>query len=257
MHEAIEDSAVERGGRATSALAADDETRLARPLGADGDRRTGSRRGPRSSGRRVAVAVIVATVAVGAVLWARDDGGGHQASAASPTTASEDLPAATTAPPIPTTEAVPVAPAVVVAAADPAPVPEPVLGDGRHPVYLTEVDVAGATVEFDLLQYLVGADAEAYEAAHPSEYVPGDDYSESPFHNDNPRLRRLAFSQEAAVLLQGESVGCGINGSRRIGFAELPDHLDSPIPGRLGLSVFWLTVQDGNVIYIEETQCAG
>jgi hypothetical protein len=68
--------------------------------------------------------------------------------------------------------------------------PESVFDDGRHPVALTDVDVAGATVEFDLVQFLRDAEADgAWAERYPNE-PPGapNDYL---IINDNPRLRTL------------------------------------------------------------------
>src|SRR5262245_45477054 len=46
----------------------------------------------------------------------------------------------------------------------------PVLADGRHPVYLTGLDVSGRKVTFDLVQFLTGEEAKkAWIAAHPDE----------------------------------------------------------------------------------------
>jgi hypothetical protein len=221
--------------------------------------------------RRTALAAIVAAVAVVATLAACSDDSGEHAGADrsthSPATKPE-APArpATTTPPAttpPTTDAPAPAPAAATPIAAttppaPAPAPEPILPDGRHPVYLTQIDVAGSTVEFDLLQYLVGDAAEAYEAAHPDEYGEGDDYDESPLHNDNPRLRRLPVAADARVFVQGREYTCG--GPHTTTFAALADYLGrntAPGSGHLGNQAFWLTVQDDIVVDVEEAPCAG
>jgi hypothetical protein len=227
--------------------------------------------------RRVALAAIVAAVAVVATLAACSDGGGGEkadAGRSSPSAhaapTSPEAGPATTGPPAttpPTTDAPAPTPAPapapapatpVAATTPPAPAPEPILRDGRHPVYLTEIDVAGSTVEFDLLQYLVGDDAEAYEDAHPDEYGEGDDYDESPFHNDNPRLRRLPVAAGARVFVQGRTYGC--DGPHATTLAALPGYLGrntAPGSDHLGYQAFWLTAQDGIVVDLEETRCAG
>jgi hypothetical protein len=134
--------------------------------------------------------------------------------------------------------------------------PEPVLADGRHPVYLTDVDVTGGTVEFDLLQYLTGDAAEAYEAAHPDEY--DDEYDHSPLHNDNPRLRRLPVASDALIVVQGTTAEVG-GEAHTIAFADLLSYFGDAErhDGHLGYQAFWLGVHDGTVETIEELQPAG
>jgi hypothetical protein len=227
--------------------------------------------------RRRALAAVVAAVAAVATLSAcsddggRDSGGEHartHRSASAPTTSPETATPATTPPATtppatapPTTDPPAPAPATPVAATTPpapAPTRAPILADGRHPVYLTDVDVAGATLQFDLLQYLVGDAAEAYEEAHPDEYPEGEDYDESPFHNDNPRLRRLAVVADVPVFVQGRITGC--DGPHTTTFAALAAYVGRialPGSGHLGHQPFWLTVEDGIVVDIAEIGCAG
>lgn len=149
--------------------------------------------------------------------------------------------------------------AVAPARPAPRPAPLPVLPDGRHPAYLTDVGVAGATVEFDLLRYLAtDEEREAYEAAHPSEYG-GDGDGESPFRNDNSRLRRLPVAPDLwAVVQQSGAVGC--DGPHTLDFAALAANLRARDPGigrPLGSNPFWLTVRHGTVVALDEQPCAG
>jgi hypothetical protein len=185
-------------------------------------------------------------------------------SAAPPTTASTGIPTPTTAPHGSTRPPTSVAqPASSNRPAPPtAPEPEPLLVDGRHPVFLTHVDVDGGTVEFDLLQHLTDAEQDAYEAAHPTDHAGcGCDDQENPIRNDNPRLRRLPVTTDMRVVVQGTTSG-DCDGTHTITFAALPGHFSNgdhdyePDTGHLGFSPFWLTVDHDTVIDIEELSCA-
>jgi hypothetical protein len=146
-------------------------------------------------------------------------------------------------------------------AAAPRAEPEALLADGRHPVFLTDIDVDGQTVEFDLLQYLTGAEQEAYEAAHPTEYGGCGCDDAGPIHNDNPRLRRLPVAADLRVFLQGSS-SSSCDGPDTTTFAAFPgyfsngDHDYEPDTGHLGFNAFWLTVDHDTVVDIEEMSCA-
>jgi hypothetical protein len=234
---------------------------------------------PARPGRRrtgIAVAVIGATVAAGALLTIGRSGGGEPASAAPPVPAVTDDPTPNTEPARepagphmpPTSVATPASPTPAAAPAAPErePEPEPVMADGRHPVFLTDLDVDGGTVEFDLLQYLTGAEEEAYQDAHPHPTHPGgcgcDDHS-GPLHNDNPRLRRLPIASDLPVLVQGSTTGM-CDGAHPTTFDALISYLTDdgghdyePGTGHLGSSAFWLTVDHDTVTDIEEVGCAG
>ncbi len=220
--------------------------------------------GAPSLGRRrrrgAALAAIVALTAVGVMVW--PSGGSDRApddrgeAAASPTTVSAP-PTSAAAPvaaaPAPTAAA----PAPVAAAPALAPTPEPVLQDGRHPVYLTDVDVPGSTVEFDLLRYLAtDEEREAYEHSHPSEYGQ-DGYHESPFRNENPRLRRLPVAHDVRIVVQ-RTDGATCDGPHSLDFAGLSENVRGlGVPGHLGVNPFWLTVHHGDVVALDEVGCMG
>ena len=220
---------------------------------------------PARPGRRrtgIAVAVVVATVAAGALLTMGHGGGSEPASAAPPTTSPAPArpttpPTSVAAPASPTPPAAPTAP-------EPEPEPEPLMADGRHPVFLTDVDVDGGTVEFDLLQYLTDAEQEAYKAAHPTHHGGcGCDDDSGPIHNDNPRLRRLPIASDLGVFVQGSTTGI-CDGAHPTTFAALVSYLSDdgghdyePGTGHLGFSAFWLTVDHDTVVDIEEVSCAG
>jgi hypothetical protein len=202
--------------------------------------------------RGVAFAGIAGLLVVAALVWARDDGSG-QDSVPSPATASIEVSGDATAPSVsalpPATDTASEAPAVPVAA---APRPELVLEDGRHPVLLTDIDVAGSTVEFDLIVYLSGDEAfAAYTEDHPGE---PDGYANDHYTiNDNPRLRRLPVAHDVPItVLQTASSSVS---PHPIAFADLPGYVgidhESAVE-HLGHGVFWLTVSDGIVVAIEE-----
>lgn len=201
--------------------------------GARSRERTGRRRVP--WWRVVAGGVVLALgVALGVVLLGDDgDDGATTATTATPTTAAS-------AP----------APAAPTDAPD-APSGEPVLEDGRHPVYLTGVDVGARTMEFDLIQFLTGDEAvAAWDAAHPDD--PGGPPNDYVIVNDNPRLRELPVAGDVAVTVLDWDGGFL---PMTIAFEDLPDQLAgdvAPDDAFLGPTPFWLTVDDGAVTAIEE-----
>jgi hypothetical protein len=205
------------------------------------------------------IAILALAVVAAAVIWrtGSDEPTPHRASASAvaPTTAS-------TSPAPVAAAAAPAAPAPAVpAAAAPAPTtspPPPVLPDGQHPVYLTDVDVAGWTVEVDLLQHLATPEErEAYYAAHPEEEE--EEYYESPFRNDSNRLRRLPVLADITVgVVQQVGVPeCG--GPYFMDFAVFSENVRSRSygTGRLGPNPFWITVHDGTITGLQEVGCAG
>jgi hypothetical protein len=129
------------------------------------------------------------------------------------------------------------------------------LPDGRHPVYLVDLDVAARTVTVDLIQFLTGAEA---DAAYREDT--GDpDGAPNGYHirNVSPRLRTLPVTLDVAVTVVrlGSPTGAG---SLPWSLDQLPEHLaETPPPpegpaGRLGWNPFWLTVRDGTVVAIDE-----
>ncbi len=204
----------------------------------DVTRRAPARRRVRA--RRVTLGAVcaaaVALVAVAAGLWV-GGGGNEQAAAPPPATA-----APTTAAPA---AVAPPAPAV------PAPRPEPILADGRHPVFLTELDTTGATVQFDLVQYLTGDALRAYEAEE-REYDPDFETYDYYVLNENPQLRRLPVMPGLAVsVLRTPDSAFD---EHPIAFTDLPSYVDDVAnpSGHPGSSVFWLTVHDDTVVGMEE-----
>jgi hypothetical protein len=130
----------------------------------------------------------------------------------------------------------------------------PVLADGRHPTYLTGLDVARRTVTFDLIQFLTGADAERIWAqTHPDEPEgPPNDYL---IVNNNLRLRVLPVADQAHVTVV-DTGGAGGIVNVQISLDDLPRHLAGQKPetvdNRLSYAPYWLTVSNGLVVRIEE-----
>jgi hypothetical protein len=200
----------------------------------------------------IATAVAVAVAAtIGIAIATRDDGGDGS------TTATTSEPALTTPPTEPATSepstgdvedgdgAATTAPPGTQGSA------EPVLENGRHPVFLTGIDVAARSVEFDVIQFLTGDEATAaYQEDYPDD--PGGPPNDYYIVNDNPRLRQLPVSEDVAVGVVHWGAGTGL---RAITFADLPATLaEDPFPddGRIWPSPFWLTVDDDTITAVEE-----
>ena len=222
----------------------------------------------RAAGHWVIAALVVVVLAAVALLGFRS-GAGEQTPAASraPATTQPDPP--TTAAPADQTPApAPTTPTTTAEPATPAPAepaehatPPPVIEDGRHPAYVTGIDAGASTLEFDVVQYLTGHDADEYVEAHPDEY-PGlyEEEGGYPYDalvaNENPRLRTLPVTADAqVVVLQTDQ---STYSAHTIRFADLPGYFAQHSIGyeendnRLFYSVFWLTVHDGEIVAMEE-----
>lgn len=134
------------------------------------------------------------------------------------------------------------------------PASDPVIEDGRHPVFLVELDVPGRSIAFDVIQFLTGDEAiAAYEEDVPEDpdVGPPNDYW---IRNVSPRLRTLPIVADVTVTVI--RLG-GPSGTEPVAWTleELPAHLaaQTDVPdGRLGWNPFWLTVEDGVVVAIDE-----
>jgi len=202
-------------------------------------------RAPRHRRNTVAVVaaltVAIAAAAVGVAVATRDDGADR-----SQTTGST-APAATA----PSTTDADAGGGAATSAPLTSPSGEPVLEDGRHPAYLTDIDTAARTVEFDLIQFLTGDEATAaYIEDHPDD--PGGPPNDYYIVNDNPRLRRLSVAENVQVTVLDWEGGFK---PQVIAFADLPAQLAAdlvPDDDRIWPSPFWLTVNDDTVTAIEE-----
>jgi hypothetical protein len=218
---------------------------------------------PRSSstvGRGVVVVLVLAVVAAGALLGLRS--GGNDDSEPSSSRAAAPTAPPTTAPATnqPADQA-PAAPAPGRSDGTDAGSEEAAsLEDGRHPVYLTGIDTTAGTLEFDVVQWFTGEAAIEYVEAHEDEYPDWYEAIEETGHlpyddlmvvNENPRLRTLPVAPDTEVqVLQGPDHSYL---PHTIDFAELPAHFEQ-LHYQLGefYTVFWLTVQDGDIVAIEE-----
>lgn len=121
------------------------------------------------------------------------------------------------------------------------------LDDGRHPAYLTSVDVAGRTLTFDVIQFLTGDEATtAYQAETGETDTPPNDYF---IVNENPKLRTAPVSAGVTVQL----VRLADDGDADLDagtWDELSTYLAQP--GIQEFSPFWLTVSGGEITAIEE-----
>jgi hypothetical protein len=123
------------------------------------------------------------------------------------------------------------------------PPPEPQLRDGRYFGYIKSIDLdrSPPSLVFDEAQFLDGEAANAASAAHGDEVpVPNDVY----VVNDDSTLRTLTVSDDAEFLLLGP------------GYACCEGHPSDPaLLSRSRLAHawgFWVTLQDGNVVEVEE-----
>ena len=192
------------------------------------------------------IAAFVVLVTVIAVVATRGDDGDETATAGGSTT---EFSITTEAP---TTTEAPAATAAPAPTTTPAPSPGAEGGaaveDGRHAVRITNVDVSGRTVEFDVIRFLTGDEATAaYREDHPADPngFPENDYY---IVNDNPRLRTLPVADDVTVtvLATGEPEPTA-NSPHPIAFAELPGYI-----AQFGAGPFWLTVNGGNLVAVEQ-----
>jgi hypothetical protein len=148
---------------------------------------------------------------------------------------AETLPAETL-PSEPTTEAV-----------------EAPLPDGRHFGFIKSINLnaSPATMVFDLAYFLTGDEANAAAAKRGDEVpVPNDYY----IVNDNPKLRTLQVSPNVDIELVDWNNCC--DKFFKPNWQKLQDSfaLEEPPMGRYKgkFSHYWLTVEDGQVVKIEE-----
>jgi hypothetical protein len=128
------------------------------------------------------------------------------------------------------------------------------LEDGRNFGYVTSVDVADATIEFDLALFYTGDEANEVAGERGDETpVPNDYY----IVNDNPKLRTVPLSPDLEITLIDWNRCCDETFSPTLEDFAAAIASDDPvtIDGRLTYgrsSQYWLTVQDGSVVAIEE-----
>lgn len=137
---------------------------------------------------------------------------------------------------------------------------EQALEDGRHFGFVRAVGVDAGTIVFDLAYFLTGDEADrAYqEATGETGPVPNDYY----VVNENPRLRELTLADDLRLRLLDWTDCCDTFFEGKIGpFAqaveEQTDVLIDDVRGKdevlyRGVSSWWITVEGGVVVEIEE-----
>jgi hypothetical protein len=131
---------------------------------------------------------------------------------------------------------------------------EPELEDGEHFGFVESVDAEGETMVFDLAYFLTGEAANEAAAERGFEVPVPNDYF---IVNDNPKLRTLAFAPDLQLALLDWNHCCDefFDGDLTT-FATAIDTGEQVTVGDevyLGaLSQYWLTVNDGIVVRIEE-----
>jgi len=140
-----------------------------------------------------------------------------------------------------------------VGGAEPAPFPGASLEDGRHFGYVRSVDADARTIEFDLAYFLSGEEANAaYQAAGGTGPVPNDHF----VVNDNPKLRTLTLAPDVRLRLLDWNHCCEtfFDGDLSL-FSQAIERQTDVTDGDLiyrGQSQWWITVENGLVIEIEE-----
>jgi hypothetical protein len=136
----------------------------------------------------------------------------------------------------------------------PSPPVEAELEDGRHFGFIETVDPDARTTVFDLAYFLMGEEANEAAAEHGDEVpVPNDYY----IVNDNPKLRTLDIADDAELVLLDWNRCCDETFAGELdAFARAFDEGSSIKAGGFvyqgPLSPYWLTVQHGVVVRIEE-----
>src|SRR6476620_6782634 len=187
--------------------------------GRDGIERCPPGRSSRPEARRRIMRKLVAVIAAALALGLGVTGVYALASGGSSSGAGPD-PAVTSPPPSPSASASVTSPSPSVTpkpSSTPSPTPDPTaLADGTYPTFFRAVDLDGATVEVDVLQVFVGA--EAHQAAI-EDGVSWNDVRYNPVYirNENPLLRTLPVARHAHIKLLGM---CEAR-SRSIGLKEL------------------------------------
>ena len=162
---------------------------------------------------RKLVVLIAAALALGlGVTGVYALAGGGSSSGAGPDPAVTSVPTSPSA-----TATVTSSPPATPRPSTPPPTPDPTaLADGTYPTFVRAVDLDGATVEVDVLQVFVGA--EAHQAAI-EDGVSWNDVRFNPVYirNENPLLRTLPVARDAHIKLLGMCEAP----SRSIGLKEL------------------------------------
>jgi hypothetical protein len=178
--------------------------------------------------RAIATALLIASLAVAGCTRSQPD------QSASPTNGQ---PAATAVPPATK------APAPAGGTTDGQPA---MLGNGRHPVIIKNVDPDQRTITFDLIQLYWGDDAAREAAKDHQESPPPNDYY---IRNVNPRLRTMPVRTDAPITCNTLTAGYTGSATKNV---RLPlDRLAIVLPHDGG-GLFWITVRHDHVVKIAE-----
>jgi hypothetical protein len=132
------------------------------------------------------------------------------------------------------------------------PVATPAIEDGRHFTFLSSIDTGDpTTITFDLAYFYTGEEAAEVAAERGDESPPPNDYY---IVNDNPKLRTVPVAADAELRILDWANCCEgfITGSIEE-LAAAMEAGDDPYGGTYRYtSPFWLTVEDGQVVLIEE-----
>jgi len=183
---------------------------------------------------------LVSLVAVGLFGLAACDSGGGGADTPTPTPTPTASAAAGLGGPKAATSAAPVV------TKDPV-----VLADGRHAVFLTQLDVDKRTLAFDKIDFLTGEAAKKeYLKQNPAETDgPPDDYL---IVNNNPLVRTLPIAPGATILIVDLTGDSGVT-TKKTTLAALPAYFAKNKGEKyLWYDPFWLTVKKGRITRIEE-----
>jgi len=137
---------------------------------------------------------------------------------------------------------------------EPTAEPSPGLDDGRHFGFVQVVDPEGMTLVLDLAYFLTGEEANEAAAERGDEVpVPNDYY----IVNDNPKLRTLALSPDVGLRLIDWNRCCelSLNGDLETFAAAIASGEPIAAGGSVyygGWSPYWLEIEDGRVVLIEE-----
>jgi hypothetical protein len=205
---------------------------------------SGSHVGPGGGrGRRIAVIVGAAALLLvafgGGYLLARGGDGSDESASSSPSVApSQPATITPSSSDEPSASAVPSATAAASASSSPAPIE-----DGRHFTFVKRATAQGTwSITFDLAYFLTGQDA--VDECGPD--VPND-YC---IVNDNPRLRTVPVARSVVVRYIPEHGCCALKPWSFPAFAQA---VSTASPTEyIALVPWWITVQDGSVIRIEQ-----
>lgn len=121
------------------------------------------------------------------------------------------------------------------------------LADGRHPVFIEEVNLARGTMVVDVIQFLTGEEArQAYLRDHPDDPDgPPNDYY---ILNTNPRLRSGVVAAGAPIRL----VKMEQTSSAELEDADLNELAEFVRSIEPSVVPFWITVAGGQITAVEE-----